>query len=97
MLQNSPPVQLPTLATLDKLQNFMRQRPGDSGPVFIFDALQRVFLVALVDHGLLVHWQLECCRDQAEADSLVARYKSLAIEAVALAQTNAPVGRPQLQ
>ena len=83
MLQTAPPIQAPTEHVLAKLSKLLHDRTVLSGPVLCFDPSRHVFLVAVVEQGVLVHWQIESCHDQAEAEALRHRYSGYVDEALA--------------
>lgn len=94
MLRIAPPIQAPSADIIASLAKALEVQPTLSGPVFGFDAERKVYLVAVVEQGVIVHWQVESCHDQAEADGLKQRYRGFVCELLA---TMLPVGRSTLQ
>ena len=94
MLRTAPPIQAPSAEIIASLAKVLEAQPTLSGPVFGFDPERKVYLVAVVEQGVVVHWQVECCHDQAEADGLKQRYRGFVGD---LLKTMLPVGQPTLQ
>lgn len=84
MLQPTPAIQSPSPEILTALLETIESGRLVSGPAFIWDPVRGVFLMALVEGGLITHWQVEPARDQAQADALKARYIQAAAESVRL-------------
>ena len=94
MLKVAPPIQAPSANIMAALAKVLEDQPMLSGPVFGFDAERKVYLVAVVEKGVVVHWQVECCHDQAEADGNKQRYRGYIGEMLA---TMLPAHLPTLQ
>ena len=94
MLKVAPPIQAPSAEIMAALTNVLEAQPTLSGPIFGFDSERKVYLVAVVEQGVVVHWQVESCHDQADADGLKQCYRGFVGELLA---TMLPVGRPMLQ
>ena len=97
MLQPSPAIQGPSPEVLHKLLETIEAGRLVSGPAFCWDPVRAVFMMVIVQSGVIIHWQLEPARDQAEADQLrsVYMHRSL-VAARLLLETLPPESRAQL-
>ena len=97
MLRVAPPIQAPTPGVIATLSKLIEDLTVLSGPILCFDPSRHVFLVAVVEQGVLVHWQIESCHDQAEAKALRQRYRGFVDEALAALPTEARADLERLQ
>ena len=82
MTQTALPIQAPSTLILEALSQVVDDGLVKSGPIMVFDPARRCFLIAVVDQGIVMHWQLESCKDQVEADALKQRYSGFVREAL---------------
>ena len=82
-MRAAPPIQAPSESSIAGLCKVIEEKGLISGPVLCFDHERQLFVVAVVESGVIVHWQIESCHDLAEAEVLVQKYKGCAAEAVA--------------
>ena len=71
MTKSAPPIQGPTdelVATI--VQAIEAKGACCSGPAYFWDPVRLVFLMIMVQRGVIVHWHMEPARDQVEADNL---------------------------
>lgn len=85
MLKIAPPIQAPTPEALAELLKAVETGNLANGPAFLWDPVRHLFLLVFVEHGVIVHWQIEPARDQAAAAELQQRYVHAAMAAMHVA------------
>jgi hypothetical protein len=92
MLKAAPPFQMPGPQLMDQLKAaIVKHGEKLSGPFLGYDASRQVFLVAVIEQGVILHWQLESCHDKAECEALMVRYRGFIGETLALAAPARPM------
>jgi hypothetical protein len=82
-LRAASPIRSASPNFIDALSKLIDSGQLVSGPFLGFDRESQVYLVVVVEQGVVVHWQMECCCDQEEADALTERFKHLFRDALA--------------
>ena len=98
-MQNPCPViQGPSPEVIASLLEAVESGGLFSGPLFCWDSARSVFLMAVVEHGVVVHWMLEPAGDQAAAASLKEKYlRAVLAAARSLAEGMDPTARDALR
>ena len=79
-LTAAPTIQGPSEHALAELARRI-DAEATEGPCFMWDPINQVFLTAIVQSGVIVHWQIDPARDKAEADAARDRTKQAAVMA----------------
>lgn len=90
MIEVTPAIQGPSPEVLAKLLKVIEAKNVDAGPAFCWDPQRKVFVMAVVEQGVIVHWQIEPARDAAEAEALKRKYVFGILTAMCVAADQLP-------